>query len=152
MIGTPVRAAFAIALCCATSAAVHAASDPIAEATAVVARFHAAMAASDADAALGCLAPQVVIFESGGAELSREEYAHHHLKGDLEFVAATRSERSDRRAGASGDLVWVLTRSRTSGAFRGRDIRSESTETMLLERADGGWRIVHVHWSSRKSD
>lgn len=111
--------------------------------------FQAALAAGDRDGALALLAPEVVIFEAGGAELSREEYAHHHLDSDMEFLAATTTERTDRRSGASGDLVWVLTRSRTSGTFRGSAVDSRSVETALLARAEDGWKIVHLHWSSR---
>jgi hypothetical protein len=27
-----------------------------------------------------------------------------------------------------------------------------ATETMVLRRAGDDWRIVHIHWSSRKKD
>jgi ketosteroid isomerase-like protein len=143
----------AVVALAATPGAVRAAAEEpaAAAAVAVVERCHAALAGGDRDAALAQLAPGVVIFEAGGAERSREEYAHHHLAGDLEFAGATTSEVVDRRSGVSGDLAWVLTRSRTHGTFRGKEVKSEATETMLLELAGGAWRIVHVHWSSRKA-
>lgn len=113
--------------------------------------FHAALAAGDRAAALGLLSPAVVIFESGGAELSRTEYAEHHLAADMEFSAATTTEVRERRSGGDGALAWVLTRSATSGSFRGRPIAAESTETMILEPGEEGWRILHIHWSSRSA-
>lgn len=114
-----------------------------------VAAFHAALSRGDRDAALAVLDPKVLIFESGGAELSRDEYASHHLGGDIEFSAATSSTIVDQRSGSSDDTAWVLTRSETSGIFRDKTINSRGVETMLLRRTEHGWRIVHIHWSSR---
>ena len=59
-----------------------------------------------------------------------------------------------RRTGAtSGDLAWVASEGRTRGRYKDRDIDRDidriTTETMILRRVGGVWRIVHVHWSSR---
>lgn len=118
----------------------------------VVAAFHDALARGDRAGATTLLAAGVIIFESGGAELSREEYASHHLGADMEFAKATKREVVDRQAGeAAGDAAWVLTRSRTSGRFRDRPVDLRGTETMLLRKTADGWRIVHIHWSSAKA-
>ncbi len=114
-----------------------------------VAAFHAALSSGDRDAVLAVLDPEVLIFESGGAELSRDEYASHHLGGDMEFSAATARTIVDQRSGSSGDTAWVLTRSETSGTFRDKTINSWGVETMLLRRTEYGWLIAHIHWSSR---
>jgi ketosteroid isomerase-like protein len=121
---------------------------------AAVEAFHSALAAGNREEALRWLDPQVVIFESGGAEMSRDEYAGHHLGGDMEFVGAVKTEVLDRQAHSEGDVAWVLTRARTTGQFRERDLDVDGVETMVLRRAGGQWRIVHVHWSSaaRKSE
>lgn len=131
------------------AAAAQATSPAVVEAEAALDSFHAALAAGDRERALAALAPEIVIFEAGGAELSRDEYAHHHLAGDMEYLQATATERVDRRSGASGDVVWVLTRSRTSGTFRDKPVATQGVETALLVRSASGWRIVHLHWSSR---
>jgi hypothetical protein len=34
----------------------------------------------------------------------------------------------------------------------GKPVTVLSTETMLLQRRAAVWKIVHVHWSSRKKD
>lgn len=115
----------------------------------VVDAFHAALARGDRETALGLLAEDVVIFEAGGAELSRQQYAHHHLASDVEFEAATRSTIVDRRRLGDDETAWVLTRSETSGTFRERDVATRGTETMILVRDGRSWRIVHIHWSSR---
>ena len=130
---------------------------PAAEAgtpAAAVEGFHASLAAGDRERALSWLDPKVVIFESGGAEMSREEYASHHLESDMAFVGATKSEVVDRQAHSASDTAWVLSRTRTTGQFRDRPIDSDGVETMVLQRDAGQWRIVHIHWSSyaRKSE
>lgn len=115
----------------------------------VVSSFHAALAAGDRAAALAHLDPQVLIFESGGAELSRDEYASHHLGSDMAFSQATERTVVDQRKDSSGDVAWVLTRSTTKGTYRDREIDAKGTETMVLRHSPEGWRIVHIHWSSR---
>ena len=122
-------------------------------AAAAVDAFHAALAAGDREGALAALDSEVVIFEGGGAEMSREEYAGHHLGGDMEFVRAVKTEVTDRQRHTEGDVAWVLTRSHTAGRFRDRDIDVDGVETMVLRRTGDQWRIVHIHWSShaRKS-
>ena len=111
--------------------------------------FHTALSSGDRDAVLAVLDPEVLIFESGGAELSRAEYASHHLDADMEFSAATGRTIVDQRSGRSGEVAWVLTRSKTSGTFRDKTVNARGVETMLLRRTEHGWRIAHIHWSSR---
>jgi len=147
-----VRRLLAAALAGIALAAAVARAEPasaVVEAERALEAFHAALAAGDRDGALARLSTAVVIFEAGGAELSRDEYAAHHLAGDMEFLAATMTERADRRAEASGDTVWILTRTRTTGTFRGKPVALLGTETAILARDGSGWRIVHLHWSSR---
>jgi ketosteroid isomerase-like protein len=120
------------------------------EALAMADRFATALKAGDRAAVLACLAPEAVIFEHGGAELSREEYAEHHLDGDLEYLRSIQVRVLDRRVLDGGDRVLVLTRSESSGQFRDKPVASVGTETLVLERRGDGWVIVHVHWSSGK--
>ncbi|MBX9576469.1 MAG: nuclear transport factor 2 family protein [Caulobacteraceae bacterium] len=129
--------------------AVQSADPAAASAVAVVEGFHAALKSGDGDAALAFLADDVVVLEGGGAERSRDEYAHHHLPADMTFAAATTAEVTRRAAWVEGDLAWVLTEGRTTGEFNGRAVNSVSAETMILQRGPHGWRIRHVHWSSR---
>lgn len=117
---------------------------------ATVEAFDLALAGADTAAALRLLAPDVVVFESGGVEASREEYRHHHLSVDIEYASSVAKEVLSRRADESGDVAWVLTESRWTGTFRERAVDSRSAETMVLRRTAEGWRIVHIHWSSRR--
>lgn len=143
--------AVALAVGLLFAAASELAAQEAAEATAVVAAFHAALAAGDGDAALAHLAPEVVILESGGSEKSRDEYASHHLGGDMRFAASSTREMLDQRQETYGDTAVVLSWSRTTGSVGDRQIDSNGVETMVLRRAGNTWRIVHIHWSSRSN-
>jgi ketosteroid isomerase-like protein len=110
--------------------------------------FHAALTRGDRAAALELLAEDALIFESGGVEQSRAEYASHHLAADAAFSAAVSRTVNSRTHGADGDTAWVTSIETVTGSYRGRAINSRSLETMLLRRTNGHWRIVHIHWSS----
>ncbi|MEM8962480.1 MAG: nuclear transport factor 2 family protein [Acidobacteriota bacterium] len=110
--------------------------------------FHRALASDDSARALTLLAEDVVVFESGHAELSREEYEREHLAIDIEFSKTTERAIADRSHRVVGDQAWVLTRAEVSGTFRDRPIHSMLNETMLLHRHDDSWRITHIHWST----
>jgi len=117
----------------------------------VVRAFHEALASGDSVTALSLLAEDVVIYESGGVEASRKEYRSHHLPADMAFASATEREVTLERSGQNGDLAWVLSRSTTTGTFREQEIHSVGTETILLVLTSAGWRIRHIHWSSRRA-
>lgn len=119
---------------------------------ATVSAFHAALAKGDTAAALALMAEDALIFESGGVERGRAEYAAHHLKADAAFSAATRRTLVSRSEGESGDAAWVTSVETVTGTFRGRPINSRSVETMLLRRVEGRWLIAHIHWSSAELD
>jgi len=111
--------------------------------------FHRALAGGDDGAVGNLLAPEVLIYESGGQESSRDEYMSHHMKGDMAFLAKSKVQTIERKHGASGNMGWVATRSRITGVHRDKPVDIYSTESLVFERRPEGWRIVHVQWSSR---
>lgn len=111
--------------------------------------FHAALEAGDSSTALTLLDPEVKIFEGGGMESSRNEYRSHHLGADMAFAKTVTREVTAVDAGESGDMAWALTVTSTTGTYRGREIDTRGTETMLLRKAGDGWFITHIHWSSK---
>lgn len=113
--------------------------------------FHEALAAGDSLKALSLLTENVLIYESGGVEVSREEYRSHHLPADIDFASSTERESTLERSDHSGGHAWVLSRSRSTGTFRESEIDSMGTETMLLVHTADGWRIRHIHWSARRA-
>jgi ketosteroid isomerase-like protein len=127
-------------------------TDAAAPAVAVVDQFSAALVAADFATVESLLDPEVVILESGGAERSRAEYMGHHAKADADFLKQAHIQVTHRAARAEGDVAWVATESEIHANDDGKPMTLLSTETMVLRRAGDGWRIVHIHWSSRKKD
>ena len=110
--------------------------------------FHAALAAGDTKQALALLADDVLIYEGGGAEESKAEYASHHLEADMAFLKGVKQSTVARSAQVRGDVAWVMSQGKTIGTFKDKAVDSASTETMVLRRFDGVWKIVHIHWSA----
>jgi ketosteroid isomerase-like protein len=120
-----------------------------AEAARVVDAFHAALGRGDTAAALALLADDAMIFEAGGVERGKAEYAAHHLGADAAFEQAVASKIARRTGRVEPGVAWILTEGRSQGAFRGRAVDRVTAETMILRREQGRWAIVHIHWSSK---
>jgi len=118
-------------------------------AVAAVERFSTALVAGQLDIAGAELDPNVLILESGGAERSAAEYLGGHAKGDAAFLETAHVQLVRRTAQVSGDLAWVASESELHLSKNGKPVTVLSTETMLVQRSDAGWKIVHIHWSSR---
>ena len=115
---------------------------------AAVDSFHAALRRGDTKAALGLLTNDALIFEAGGVERGKAEYASHHLAADAAFTQAVPA-RITRRAGeAFGSIAWIATEGRTAGTYKGKPVDRRTVETMVLRRTAAGWKIAHIHWSS----
>ncbi len=125
-------------------------SDQAQPPAAVVDQFFRALASGDASAAGALLDPAVVIYESGGVERSRTEYAAEHLGADAAFLKSATHKMISRTGEVVGDLAWVATEARLT-SLGAKPVDLVSTETMILRKQPGGWRIVHIHWSSRKA-
>jgi ketosteroid isomerase-like protein len=90
----------------------------------------------------------VVIFESGNVESSLAEYESHHMKSDIAFMAAMNIELLTREVIDAGESATVISRSRISGKYKNKEIDLVNTETLVIQRRNGKWKVVHVHWSS----
>ncbi len=119
------------------------------EASRVLAAFHAALQRGDSATATAQLATDATIYESGYAE-TRAEYLAHHLQGDIDFAKTTKTEVKASQQQCSASLCLVLHESETSGSYKGKPVRSRGLESVVLRRDGDGWKIVHLHWSSRK--
>jgi ketosteroid isomerase-like protein len=117
-------------------------------AAAVVDAFHAALRRRDTKAALSHLAHNALIYEAGGIERGRQEYASHHLGADSAFAQAVPGTVARRAGEAVGNLAWIASEGRTTGTYKGKAVDRVTTETMVLRRQGSSWKIVHIHWSS----
>ena len=120
-------------------------------AVATVDAFHAALARGDTRAAAALVAEDALIFEAGGAERTKAEYSAHHLLADAEFSRSVSSVVTRRAGYSDGSLAWIATEGRTTGTYKGKTLDVLTTETMILRRASGAWKIIHIHWSSAKA-
>ena len=138
------KGVFALLLSCASVAV-------LADATATVEQFHQALTAGERDKALKFLDDGVIIYESGHKEKSKAEYAAHHLDSDIAFSREVARKVTSTQRIAHGDFETVLQENESSGSYKGKAVHLVGLETMLLKKTDDGWKIQHIHWSSRKA-
>ena len=112
--------------------------------------LYAALKTANTELVRTILDPEVLIFESGGVEASLEEYESHHMGADMAFMANMDREIISRKIIEQGGMCVVATQAKVSGSYHDKPIDSKSTETLILQRKEQGWRITHIHWSSRQ--
>ncbi|GAB3736458.1 hypothetical protein GCM10028794_17110 [Silanimonas algicola] len=136
----------------APAASVHAQAAAPAATTpeATVDAFAQALRRGDTATLRTLLAPDVLILEGGGAERSAEEYLSGHAVSDAAFLKTAHIQQTARTAKTEGELAWVATESELHVERDGQPVTLGSAETMLLQKIDGVWRIVHIHWSSAR--
>ena len=117
-------------------------------AAATVDAFHDALHRGDARSAAALLADDALIFEEGGAERSKAEYMAHHLPADAAFSRVVVSTVAHRSGSAEGPLAWIATEGRMTGTYKAKAVNRVTTETVVLRRVAGIWKIAHIHWSS----
>ena len=110
--------------------------------------FHNALTRGDKEAVYRLLAEDVLIFESGGAERSLEEYAGHHMPLDMEFSKNMKRKVTAQSIQESEDTAIIFIESRTEGTFKNKNYNLMGKETVILKRNEGQWKITHIHWSS----
>lgn len=113
--------------------------------------FNGALSAGDKIKAAELLAPDVTIFESGYVERSRAEYVSHHLSEDIAFAKTAKRKVLKHGERIDGKLAVIWEETETTGVASGQEIHLFGTETAMLEKQGEQWKIVHVHWSSRKA-
>jgi ketosteroid isomerase-like protein len=123
-------------------------ADPKADVRAVVDGFSDALAAGDSARAVSYLHPDLVVYEGGHAE-TLAEYRAHHLGADMAFLAAVHQTTTSEHLEVHGETALYLSEYTISGTYRDREIDLHGTETIVLVRTTGGWKIRHIHWSSR---
>jgi len=151
---TPVRIVFRMAVLLMSAAGI---LTPLAQAnitgindhpaTAVATQLNTAIAEGDVETLKSLIAPDVMIFESGGAESSLVEYESHHLPADIEFMKNMNRTVTSQHFIDAGDSAIVMTQSTLVGVYKEKEYNL--SETLVLENIAGHWKVVHIHWSSR---
>lgn len=140
-----------LALALASPAMVHAQTTgptDAADVRAVVDGFSGALAVGDSTRAISHLHPDLVVYEGGHAE-TLDEYRAHHLGSDMAFLAAVEQTTTGDDLEIRGETALYISEYTMSGTYRDREIDLHGTETLVLVRTPDGWKIRHIHWSSR---
>ena len=110
--------------------------------------FHEALRTRDRAKIAALMAPDAILFETGYAELTRDDYLKNHLGDDVDFSSVTDYQVIRRSVFMDGQSAWVLTQARIRGMYADQGVDLDQTETMILRRKPDGWEIVHLHWSA----
>ncbi|NNE68458.1 MAG: SnoaL-like domain-containing protein [Pyrinomonadaceae bacterium] len=93
----------------------------------------------------------VLIFESGGADKGWKKYRDHHLAPELKAFKNTEFSITDAQVKVDGNTGWATYRYSLRADYKERKISSKGLGTMVFEKTEGKWLIVHSHTSvSRK--
>lgn len=112
----------------------------------VVRAFHLALENGDKAKARSLLADDVLIFE-GGVERSADQYANHHMLADMKYLADVETKTLEHQVNISGNMAMSITRSKTTGNYKDKEVDYEGLETIVLNLSNGEWIITHIHWS-----
>jgi ketosteroid isomerase-like protein len=124
-------------------------SEDLREVRETIEGFEDALRAGDFAKVSSLLHADVLVLESGGAERSREEYLATHARADAEFLKGVTSSEGTSSVRVSGELAWATNTSQLRFERDGKARGADAAETMILQRGPEGWKIVHIHWSSR---
>ena len=113
-----------------------------------VSLFHKALKNGDKKLARSLLADSVLIFEGGRVERSADEYAEHHMLADMKYLAVIKTNKLEHHVDVYSDSATSISRSKSTGKYKGKDIDNEGMETIVLAKEVSGWKIVHIHWSN----
>jgi ketosteroid isomerase-like protein len=109
--------------------------------------FHTALQDGDANTARRLLSDKVTIYEGKGVERSADEYASHHMPGDMEFLKALKPSTLEHQVKVLGAVAYSVSKTQLMGSYKDTVIDRINVETMVLAKEDETWRIIHIHWS-----
>ncbi len=114
----------------------------------VITEFHNALKLGHKKKARSLLDDNVIIFEGGGVETSADEYANHHMIADMKYLAKIKTEVLTHSVKVVGDMAYSMSKTKSTGQISMKYVNSEGLETMVLQKKNNKWKIVHIHWSN----
>ena len=118
------------------------------EAGITIVEFYKALKLGDKNKARSLLDDNVIIFEGGGVETSADEYANHHMIADMKYLAKIKTEVLTHSVKVVGDMAYSMSKTKSTGQISMKYVNSEGLETMVLQKKNNKWKIVHIHWSN----
>jgi uncharacterized protein (TIGR02246 family) len=116
----------------------------------IVEAYHKAFEQRDVEGLRRLFAEDLLVFESGGVDRGREAYLTHHLGPELKELSAWTTSGMDMKIEAQESLaVATCAFIYEATLASGKASKGKATETLVLAKEGGQWRIRHIHWSSR---
>jgi len=128
-----------------------ASTTPANAAVQVVNDFMAALATGHLEVARQLMAPDATVVANGQVLGNRDSYIDGAAKGDAAALRTVERVLVHRDAQIGADTGWVLSEKRVRAAGKPDGPSEAVIETMLLARTAAGWKITHIHWSTRKA-
>ena len=116
---------------------------------AAVDAYHQAFERKDTAALEKLFHPDLLVFEGGGVDRGAKAYLEHHLGPELKELKSWTNTGMEIQVQVEGAMAYATCAFTYEAAFtNGKMSRGKATESLVLVKADGGWRIRHLHWSS----
>jgi ketosteroid isomerase-like protein len=109
--------------------------------------YDQAVAKKDVETVRSLLAPELLLFEHSVRNDGAKDAFENHLKPEILEGDGLELSYSDLRVTADGNLALVTRQYRVKGTFDGKAIDSTGNETQVWQRKEGGWRLLHIHYS-----
>ncbi len=117
----------------------------------VIQSYRKALTDRDLDAMDGLFAADATVFENGKDEGSWKDYRAHHLGPELAGLKEFRVGSSKPKVQVTGGVALVRDHFEFGVTTTSdRSIELRAAVTYVLELREEGWRIAHMHWSSRR--
>ena len=69
------------------------------------------------------------------------------MLADMKYLANIDIEILEHEVKVLGSIAYSTSRTKLTGNVKGKKINSEGMESMILQKIEGKWKIVHIHWS-----
>lgn len=94
----------------------------------------------------------VRVIEGAGVNNGWVDYRDHHLKPELERFRNFRLRYFDVESQVRGNVAWAALRYEVAFDSPQGHTESEGRGTVILEKRDGRWVVVHRHTSGRRRE
>ena len=69
------------------------------------------------------------------------------MLADMKYLADIDIEILEHEVSVLGNIAYSTSRTKLTGDVKGKQINSEGMESMILQKIESKWKIVHIHWS-----
>lgn len=117
----------------------------------VLERYRAAFAARSTDKLAEVVDPELLVLEGTTKNVGWPDYRDNHIGPEMkEWESLTYSDPVVVDSEVAGDSAWAVTQATVTIVSGGKPMTIDASETLILRRREGEWRIRHIHWSGRR--